>query len=242
MANSYFRFKQFTVNQELAAMKVTTDACLFGAWVAAQFSESISPRSILDIGTGTGLLSLMLAQKTDANIDAVEIDHDAAIQAEGNFTASPWSEQLSVTHKDIHQFKPSHTYEAIISNPPFYENELTGNNTKKNIAHHDSGLLLQDLISIISEKLTAENGHFFLLLPEKRLDETLVMIRKQQLAIRKICKVRQSVDHGFFRALVHGTNKNHNEEPVTEELAIRNHNNQYTEAFEALLKDYYLYL
>ncbi|MBO9660075.1 MAG: methyltransferase, partial [Chitinophagaceae bacterium] len=225
------------------AMKVTTDGCLFGAWVAEQIQkDDIAAGSILDIGAGTGVLSLMLAQKTNAKIHAIEIDENAATQTAQNFAASPWHDRLHVINEDVHLFNPSTPYEIIISNPPFYENDLTGNNKQKNIAHHDAGLLLQDLIRIISTQLTSQNGHFFLLLPEKRLDETLLMIRQRQLAVHKICKVRQSVDHGVFRALVHGTNNSHNEIPVIEELSVRNNNNQYTEAFEALLRDYYLYL
>ncbi|MCG2615414.1 methyltransferase [Terrimonas sp. NA20] len=242
MANSYFRFKQFTVHQELAAMKVTTDSCLFGAWTAAQLDSQSPVTSILDIGTGTGLLSLMLAQKYSAHIDAIEIDGDAATQAEKNFAQSPWSDRLQMIHQDVHQFTPSHSYDVIISNPPFYENDLTGTDSKKNIAHHDSGLLLDDLIKIITNKLTPGNGSFFLLMPEKRLSETLSTIRQHQLQTYKICRVRQSVGHGFFRVLIYGGNQGNETSPFNEELSIRNSHNEYTDEFVALLKDYYLYL
>jgi tRNA1Val (adenine37-N6)-methyltransferase len=243
MANSYFRFKQFTVHQELAAMKVTTDGCLFGAWVAAQLErENLSARSILDIGAGTGLLSLMLAQKSNANIDAVEIDEDASMQTKHNFTQSAWRDRLKIIRTDIHDFNSPYPYDVIVSNPPFYENDLTGTDSKKNIAHHDAGLLLHDLIKIISNKLVAQNGIFFLLLPDKRLKETLKSIGQHQLQTHRICRVRQSVDHDFFRVLIQGGNGDHEVTPLTEELSIRNGNNEYTEEFIALLRDYYLYL
>ncbi|MET0462415.1 MAG: methyltransferase [Chitinophagaceae bacterium] len=243
MANSYFRFKQFTVHQELAAMKVTTDGCLFGAWVAAQLEKgNSSAQTILDIGAGTGLLSLMLAQKTASTIDAIEVDMEAATQAMSNFTQSPWKERLKIIHQDIHQFNTPHDYPIIVSNPPFYEKDLTGKDPKKNIAHHHAGLLLQDLVKIIRNKLTSENGHFFLLIPEKRLEETLTIIRQLDLRTYRICKVRQSVDHDFFRALIHGGNTEHDDKMLVEELSIRDSNNEYTEAFIALLRDYYLYL
>lgn len=133
MANSYFQFKEFTVRQERASMKVCTDACLFGAYAANQLIF-INPAECLDIGTGTGLLSLMLAQKIPANIDAVEIEYASYSQAKGNFEHSPWREQLNVFHTDINQFQSEKKYNCIISNPPFFEKDLKSEDEKKNAA------------------------------------------------------------------------------------------------------------
>src|SRR5690349_17719118 len=102
MPNSYFQFKQFIVNQEKTAMKVTTDACLFGAWIAKQ--EFSKTKSILDIGTGTGLLMLMIAQKSSAEITGVEIEENAFAQCVENVNGSPWAERVSVIHQDIKNF------------------------------------------------------------------------------------------------------------------------------------------
>lgn len=244
MPNSYFRFKEFTVHQDQAAMKVTTDACLFGGWIAAKLAkQDQSAFPLLDIGAGTGLLSLMLAQKTNAIVDAIEIDQDAAEQAGRNFATSPWNDRLTSIHQDVLRYTPLKFYNVVVSNPPFYENELTGSGIKKNLAHHDAGLLLRDLISLISGMLFPENGSFFLLLPQKRLDEVLLLIKQNHLHVHTICKVRQSVNHDFFRAMIAGTNCTSEESALTvEELSIRDINNEYTDPFKTILKDFYLYL
>ncbi|MDP4263910.1 MAG: methyltransferase, partial [Bacteroidota bacterium] len=137
MANNYFQFKQFIIHQDRCAMKVTTDACLFGAWAAKRIRNSGDRTlNMLDIGTGTGLLSLMIAQQCDALIDAIEIDKVAAGQAEENVTSSPWKEKIRITQGDIKYFAKSSSsrYDIVICNPPFYENELVSPSHEKNIA------------------------------------------------------------------------------------------------------------
>src|ERR1700749_3701473 len=113
-------------------MKVCTDACIFGAFAANIVRRTSNIIRILDIGTGTGLLSLMLAQQADVIIDAIEIDADAYQQAQDNFTASPWKERLTVINKDILAFTVNKKYDGIISNPPFFENDLLSDNQEKN--------------------------------------------------------------------------------------------------------------
>jgi tRNA1Val (adenine37-N6)-methyltransferase len=170
MANTHFQFKQFIVHQDKAAMKVTTDSCLFGGWVAEELSaEKDEGKNILDIGTGTGLLSLMLAQKTSGDIDALEIDKEAYEQAIANVSSSPWKERIRVMLQDASSFLSKKKYNTIISNPPFYENELKSPDSKRNIAHH-SGLSLNHLLSVVKENLE-ERGTFYLLLPYKRIEE-----------------------------------------------------------------------
>src|SRR5882724_12429409 len=122
MSNHFFQFKQFTIHQDHCAMKVTTDASLFGAW-AEESVRSREPgvRNILDIGTGTGLLSLMLAQRINADIDAIEIDEAAAEQAIENTEASAWKERITVINADAKNYSFPKKYDCIISNPPFYE-------------------------------------------------------------------------------------------------------------------------
>lgn len=239
MGNSYFRFKQFTVQQGRTAMKVTTDACLFGAWAAAHISAHAGKIDLLDIGTGTGLLSLMIAQKASAQIDAIEIDTAAAEQAKENIENSSWKERIHILQGDARMFNFGKQYDIIISNPPFYQNELTSEDARKNTAHHDAGLLIDELLGIISRYLK-ENGRFYLLLPFKRYEEIKTAIFKYGMKLEIVCMVKQSGTHSFFRVLVAGGKKE--EATETEEIAIKESSGDYTVEFNRLLKDYYLYL
>ncbi len=167
MANNYFKFKQFTIQQGGCAMKVTTDACLFGAWVASNIQENLYYiKRILDIGTGTGLLSVMLAQQSPAYIDSVEIDTDAAQQAQTNFKGVLWQGGLKVYETAIQHFigKP---YDFIITNPPFFDNDLKSDDVKRNLALHSSALSLEELLANIT-RLLLPTGQFAILLPFHR--------------------------------------------------------------------------
>lgn len=244
MANAYFRFKQFTVHQDHCAMKVTTDGCLFGAWCAAEISRLVQPRSAapppaaLDIGTGTGLLSLMVAQKAPLPIDAVEIDRAAAAQAVENVTTSPYSNQIRIMETDVLQLK-NKSYWVIFSNPPFYENELTSGNAAKDTAHHSQQLTWEQLFAALNS-LLGPNGVFFLLLPFKRAGEVERYLQKEGFFINKMARVHQSTRHAPFRIMIQGSREASPHE--VEELFIRDEYQQYTPGFTALLKDYYLYL
>lgn len=239
MSNTFFRFKEFTVWQENTAMKVTTDGCLFGAWVAAQL-EGKALTSILDIGTGTGLLSLMVAQKNNAAIDGVEIDEDAAKQAYQNFNASPWAERLKVFHEDITTWSPEKHYDIIVSNPPFYQDEITSTSIKKNIAHHDGGLVLTRLPSII-KKLLKPSGKFYLIGAYKRFNQTASLFNKEGLFFSRVIRVKQTASHVPFRFFTEG-GMERNDEMEESEIIIRDDQNEYTPAFSKYLKGYYLSL
>jgi tRNA1Val (adenine37-N6)-methyltransferase len=250
MPNSFFAFKQFSIHQDRSAMKVTTDACLFGAWVANKTkntSEEIN--DVLDIGTGTGLLSLMLAQvlvpkNNQISIDAVELDKDAAEQAKENMAASPWHKQLFVMPGDAKYmaYTFAKDYDVIISNPPFYETELESGNLQINQARHSAGLLLTELFTIIRDLLQPE-GRFYLLLPYKRYEEVIELLREYDLTVSNLLLVKQSTKHGYFRMMLAGRKGTGGKgDPLTEEIAIWNDNQQYTPEFVALLKEFYLYL
>ena len=243
MANSYFQFKQFTIHQDRCAMKVTTDGCLFGAFVSGEVaSYETKAKRVLDIGTGTGLLSLMLAQQNQFPVDAIEIDKDTFEQASQNAAASKWTDRVKIYHGDAKDFKFPCKYDVIISNPPFYENELKGENPKKNMAHHNESLHLGELLSIIKKNL-APGGSFYLLLPYKRNEEIKRLFTEKELAIWQVILVKQSVLHDYFRIIVKGKSDAGNQSEISiDEIAIKNESNQYTTSFINLLKDYYLHL
>ena len=185
MPNAYFQFQQFKIDQAKSGMKVTTDACLFGAWVASEISRQDDPNRILDIGTGTGLLSLMLAQRTKHSIiDAVEINELAFEEAQSNFKQSDWKERLNVYQSAIQNFVSDHKYDIIISNPPFFAQSQKGLSESKNQALHASDLLAEELLISIGKFLT-ENGSFYLLFPEREMDQFIELAETGKAVFKK---------------------------------------------------------
>ena len=223
-------------------MKVTTDACLFGAWVARELkAQSHAIRNMIDIGTGTGLLTLMVAQKiSHLIIDAVEIDRSAYLQAKGNIHVAGFKNTIFVHQADIRNDQIFGRYDVVISNPPFYENELKSGNSQKNMAHHDESLSLEELLPVIKIMLTA-TSKFYLLLPFKRKNEIEELLKKNNLFLTKIVSVRQSVNHDHFRLMIEGSLFD-DYKPEESEISICDDKQQYTDQFTHLLKDYYLNL
>lgn len=227
-------------------MKVTTDACLFGAWVARIDNSDPDSywekdKNVLDIGTGTGLLSLMYAQKNPGSIiDAIEIDKESYEQAKENVATSPWNNRVNVLEGDAKTFSFTKKYDLIISNPPFYEKELRSADQRKNIAQHNEALLLEELLAIIQKNISLQ-GVFFLLLPYKRIEE--IKKKLKELHILQITFLRQSTRHDYFRVMLTGKFKKENAaETMIDEISIWDDHQKYTLEFTELLKDYYLYL
>lgn len=219
-------------------MKVCTDACLFGAILPpVPLKEEFN---VLDIGTGTGLLSLMFAQKnTHAFIDAVEIDEAAAEQAKANFTSSPWADRLHVFNTDALSFNADKKYDRIISNPPFFEDDLKSADENKNNARHDTSLSLIQLLQVVKAHLN-KDGEFAVLLPYHRLNYFIEEAAKADLYLNRQILVRQTTEHDFFRGILYF---NKIKIPVSNtEISIKDNEGKYTDAFIAALKDYYLYL
>lgn len=222
-------------------MKVCTDSCLFGAWAANEINVCNNVEKILDIGTGTGLLSLMLAQKTKAYIEAIEVDKKSFEQAKKNCADSLFSERIVLYNADARNFAFHKFYDVIICNPPFYEKELKSNNERKNTAHHDTGLLLNEVLDIIKKKLQPD-GVFFLLLPYKRITGLENSFASHALSMKQKILVRQSIKHDYFRIMIQGTHSTINTDTTYAEISIRDHKIKYTLKFIKLLQDFYIQL
>ncbi len=257
MANTYFQFKQFTVHQEHTAMKVCTDACLFGAWVAKD-EAIVKANSILDIGTGTGLLSLMLAQATapsisPAQITAIEIEQAAANEATTNFNASPWHDRLQLVHSSIQNFgikmNPNGSeqnvikqYDCIITNPPFFEGDLQSPDANKNLASHSTALPWSVLINEVNGLLKTD-GCYYVIIPALRAYTMQKLATQNGIQLIEEVVVFNTVKQKPFRVFQkYIKTANSIKDIKRSNLIIKDDQNKYTENFVDLLKDYYLHL
>ena len=235
MPNPYFQFKQFTVHHDQCAMKVCTEACILGAW----FAEKIrSYTYVLDIGAGSGILMLMLAQKIKGQIHGIEKDLACFRQLKENINHCNWKDKIRIFIGDVRTFVFSEKYDFIITNPPFYENDLKSPDARKNLAMHASELSLGELLQTIDTNLT-QDGSFGILLPYRRVDEFVRQTLDKGFHLSETLFIRQTPRHNFFRAVLHFTRlKVH---PVqSHELIIQDEKGKYTPEFTDLLKDYYL--
>jgi tRNA1Val (adenine37-N6)-methyltransferase len=229
-----FKFKQFSVDQTGCAMKINTDGVLLGALAGAD-----KPLSILDIGTGTGVIALMLAQRfADARIDAVEIDESAAITAENNFKGSPFADRLTLFPVGFADFFSTHRdkkYDLIVSNPPFYINSLQSPGVKKNLAKHAGEGFFEGLIEAVANHLT-ENGTCWLVLPLETAEFVKTLAARHQLHLQKIIKVYSFTgDEPHREILAFGFGKARQEE---ERLVIYDEPKVYSKEYQAILKEF----
>jgi tRNA1Val (adenine37-N6)-methyltransferase len=234
MPKNSFTFKQFTINQDRCAMKVCTDACVFGA-----STEVENVNRILDIGTGTGLLSLMLAQRSKAQIDSVEIDEDAYQQAVMNVKISKFAKNIEVHHQRIQNFESTKNYDLIISNPPFYQQSLKSTDVKANKALHAVELSFDDLIDSVLKFLSIE-GEFAVLLPPFEIEKLIQIAQKKGLYLSKKMSIRHDETKPVFRVIATFLTQKVND---LEEKTLIIHNQDgrsYSNEFRDLLKDYYL--
>lgn len=228
-----FQFKQFKILQDKTAMKVSTDACVLGAY--ADVSEC---KQILDIGTGTGLLAMMLAQRNQGVlVDAVEIDEGAYNQAIGNIGDSIFRERIKVFHSTIQQFQTDNLYDLIVSNPPFYQNHLQSNKSQKNLAHHTISLSFEDLMASVY-KFLQPNGTFVVLLPMYETSCLMGIAAQFQLFPQKQLQIRHRQNSKILRII---TTFGYSEKQIlVEELIIKNPDETYTQDFKELLREFYL--
>jgi len=215
-------------------MKVCTDSCILGAW---SVKHSDGAKKILDIGAGTGLLSLMLAQKSESLIDSIELDPDSASQALENITASSWSGRIRLLEGNVLHYPLPADYDFIISNPPFFESDLRSPLEKKNKAKHNETLTLDELIVFIRNHLNI-TGTFSVLLPYHRGDYFEKLATTNGFFLSEKLNVRQTPMHQAFRSICLFSFKKP-EKIDLKELIIKNEKGKYTREFKVLMDDYY---
>lgn len=229
-----FRFKQFSIQQQQSAMKVGTDGVLLGAWTPA---KSIS--TVLDVGTGTGLIALMLAQRTleTTQIHAVEVEEEACKEAAVNFKNSPWSDRLSVTQGSFLDYTNQPKYDLIVSNPPYFTDTFKQESSGRTLARHVGNLTFKSLLKKTSSLLT-NNGACAFIIPHK--EETLFLKTATEFGLfpKKLCRIKGKTDLPFKRSLLYLT-KNSYKCSITE-LTIEIDRHIYTQEYIELTKSFYL--
>ena len=233
-----FQFKQFSVAQDQCAMKIGTDAVLLGAWTRLDSQ----PNSILDIGAGTGVLGLMMAQRSTAElIDALENDDAAYEQCVGNFEASDWGDRLFCYHASLEEFTEEieDQYDLIISNPPFYTDSFKTENEVRNKARFEDAMPFTELLKSVS-KLLSPTGHFNVVIPFSEESSFIELGAKEGLYPPYIMRVRGQESSPVKRSLICFSFKEQAVE--TQELIIEIARHQYTKEYTNLTKDFYLKL
>lgn len=234
---SLFNFKKFTVQQDRCAMKIGTDGVLLGAW--SPIPESCF--SVLDIGTGTGIIALMMAQRSQAEqIDALEIDENAYEQATENFENSPWDNRLFCFHAGLDELieEPEEEYDLIISNPPFYTENFKTDDSQRDLARFEDSMPFEMLIEA-ADLLLSENGIFSVIIPFKEEESFLVLAKEYELFPLKITRVKGNPTTEIKRSLL-AFKRFSTTEIEIDELIIETERHVYTEEYIDLTKDFYL--
>ncbi|MFV8353254.1 tRNA1(Val) (adenine(37)-N6)-methyltransferase [Flavobacterium sp. XS2P14] len=234
---SKFQFKQFSVEQDRCAMKIGTDGVLLGAWTP----NENNPFSILDIGTGTGVIGLMLAQRSNAQqIDALEIDEDAYEQAVDNFENSPWSDRLFCFHAGLDEFveEPEDEYDLIVSNPPFYTEDYKTDNEQRDLARFQDSMPFEELIEA-ADLLMSEHGIFSVIIPFKEEENFLALAAAYELYPIKITRVKGTPTTEIKRSLLAFSRKETTVFPI-DELIIETARHVYTPEYINLTREFYL--
>ena len=231
-----FTFKQFSVNQDRCAMKIGTDGVLLGAWTPL----INNPFNVLDIGAGTGILSLMLAQRSNAEqIDAIEIEEDAYEQCVENFETSPWGDKLFCFHAGLDEFvdEPEDEYDLIISNPPFYTDDYKSDNASRDLARFEDALPFEELIEAAA-LLLSDNGIFSVIIPYKEEERFVDMCKELDLFPLKITRVKGTPTSEIKRSLLAFCRME--QTPLIDELVIEISRHNYTPEYIELTKEFYL--
>jgi tRNA1Val (adenine37-N6)-methyltransferase len=234
---SIFQFKHFSVNQDQTAMKIGTDGVLLGAWTPIDNN----PKSVLDIGTGTGIIALMLAQRCDAEqIDALEIDENAYEQAVENFEGSPWGDRLFCFHAGLDEFidDPEDEYDLIVSNPPFFSEDYRSANEQRDLARFQEAMPFEELVEA-ADLLLSENGIFSVIIPFNEEDRFIELCAEVELFPIKVTRVKGTQNTKIVRSLL--AFKRYELSVLTaDELVIEISRHEYTPEYISLTKDFYL--
>lgn len=231
-----FHFKQFRVAQDRCAMKIGTDGVLLGAWATLRHK----PLSVLDIGSGTGVIALQLAQRSMAtSIDAVEIDDEAHVQCVENFEASPWGDRLFCYHASIQEYASEieEDYDLIISNPPFYSEDYKSDDSARDTARFNDALPFEHLI-VCAAHLLSEAGVFAIILPKKEEEAFIALAEQHSLFPQRICRVRGNLTSEEKRSLMEFSFQKI--KVISESLTIENGRHDYTKEYTELVQDFYL--
>ena len=229
-----FSFKQFTIRQDKCAMKVGTDAVLLGSWVHAN-----DAKMVLDIGTGTGIISLMVVQKTNAMIEAIDIDENAVIQAKENVSESLWKDRIDIKHVSLQDYcqQINKKYDLIISNPPYFDETFKPAEEGRNKARHTENLSFEDLANGV-RMLLADEGKFYVILP---LNEGTIFIEKMKvegLFLNEMVNVKPKIDRPVKRLMMQFSF--HRTPLLVSELIIHKDDQTYSNQYIELTKEYYL--
>jgi tRNA1Val (adenine37-N6)-methyltransferase len=235
MGKNSFQFKQFVVNQEHCAMKVGTDGTLLGAWANAPEGAS----RILDIGTGTGLIALMMAQRfPDAQIIGIDIDLDATIQARENVAASPFADRIMINREDATKFEDKEGFDAIVSNPPYFVDSLTCPGEQRTMARHAVTLNYQTLMHT-ANKLLKNDGIISIVIPTENIEDINSVSACEGLFVTRVCKIKTTPNKQPKRQLVEIRKHPVDKIDYREEILEDNPGHR-SEWYHNLTKDFYI--
>ena len=234
MSNNYFNFKHFTVYQDRSAFKVGTDGVLLGAG-----ADITGVRHILDIGSGTGLVSIMLAQRCDAEITAIEPDNESYIQACENVGRCPWNNRIKVENTDLQNFDPGlNKFDLIVTNPPYFTDSLKSPDIRKSAARHNDSLTSEEILDGVL-RLLEEDGRLQLIMPYVEGNIFIADAAKKGLYCNNILKIRPLPISEIRRLIL--TFSRSRQKPIEKFLTIEHgKRHQFTDEYIVLTKDFYL--
>ncbi|HPF50006.1 MAG TPA: methyltransferase [Draconibacterium sp.] len=232
--NNYFQFKQFRIEQKNSAMKVGVDGVLLGAWADVSGAERI-----LDVGAGTGLIALMLAQRSKARITAIEIETLAAKEAQENLNDSPWLDRVEVLHSSFQEYAKSTTdkFDLIVSNPPYFSRASKAASDERTLARHNDSLRFEELI-FYSSGLLNEKGSLAIIIPSEAFEELNKNAITHKLCLKRITQIRPKPSKKVNRALAQWSVIE--QQAKIQELCIYEEGGSFTRDYIDLTRDFYL--